>query len=122
MSGYSTVLKWDTLRSLAFGSISGTYAAVGTSFTYPARIVKVINNTNADLTVSIDGTNDNDLVPAGGFFLYDCGTNRGNASPEMAIQEGTQIYVKGSPTSGSAYVVVLYAYTNQNDGPNTFVI
>lgn len=113
MSNQSTVLKWDLLRSLASASISGTYATVGTAFTYPARIVKITNNSTQDVTVSVDGTNDFDYVPAGSFTLYDCGTNRGNPAPSMAIAQGTQILVKGTAGTGSVYVTVLYAYTPQ---------
>ena len=122
MSGQSTVLQWDLLRSLASSSISSSYAAVGTAFTYPARIVKIVNNSNKDVTVSVDGSSDYDFVPAGGFTLYDCGTNRGNASPEMAIAEGTQIFVKGSSGTGNVYVVVLYAYTSQVELPGNSYI
>jgi hypothetical protein len=114
MGAQSTVLKWDLLRSLSSGSVSGTYAAVGTAFTYPVRILKIVNNSTEDVTVSVDGTNDYDYVPMGGFVLYDAGTNRGNPSAELVFRQGTQIFVKGTSGSGSVYVVTLYAYTEQN--------
>ena len=117
MSPQSTVLKWDLLRSIASSGVSSSYATVGTKFTFPARIVKIVNNSNEDATVSIDGVNDYDYVPAGGFSLYDLGTNRGNSSPEAAFAQGTQISVKGTSGSGNIYVVVIYAYTPANTIP-----
>ena len=111
MGAQSTVLKWDLLRSLSSASVSGTYTTVGTPFTYPVRIVKIVNNSTTDVTVSDDGVNDKDYVPAGGFSLYDCGTNRGHSSSEMNIGEDTQIYVKGTAGTGNIYVVTLYAYS-----------
>lgn len=113
-SAQSTVLVWDSLRSLASSSVTSSYQAVGTALTFPARIVKIVNNSTKDVTVSTDGTNDHDFVPAGGFTLYDCGTNRGNPSPSMSIRQGTQISIKGTAGTGTVYVVVLYAYAPSN--------
>jgi hypothetical protein len=112
MGAQSTVLQWDLLRSIASSAISGTYALVGTAFTYPARIVKILNNTTEDITVSIDGTNNYDYIPAGGYTLYDAGTNRGNSASEANFPQGTAIYVKGTAGTGNVYVVVIYAYSS----------
>lgn len=104
----SQVVRFDSLRSLGFGSISGTYAPVGGSFTHQIRLVKFVNDTNADLTVSLDGTTDNDLVPAGGFALYDFTTNRVSTEGTFVFQPGTQVFVKGSPSSGTFYVTAVF--------------
>ena len=118
MGAQSTVLKWDTLRSLSSASVSGTYANVGTAFGFPPRLLKIVNDSTQAVTVSLDGANDNDYVPAGGFVLYDCGTNRGNPSPELNAAQGTQVRVKGTAGSGTIYVVVLYAFTPTNTIPS----
>jgi len=44
----------DTLRTLANGSISGTYAAVGTPFTSPVRLICFTNNTDGDMLFTDD--------------------------------------------------------------------
>lgn len=105
----ATVVRFDALRSVAFGSISGTYAALGTPTTHLMRIVKIINNTNADVTVSFDGTTDNDYVPANSFVLYDFETNT-YSGYDFFLALGTQLYVKtaGSPSSGSVYATMIY--------------
>jgi hypothetical protein len=117
MGAQSTIIKWDALRSLSSASVTGTYGKVGTAFTFPPRLVKIINNSTQDVTVSVDGINDHDYVPAGGFTLYDIGTNRGNSASESNIQQGTQIFVKGTAGTGNVYVVTLYAYSPTNTIP-----
>lgn len=107
------IVRFDSLRTLAFGGISGTYAAVGTPLGNNWRIVKITNNTNGDLFISADGTTDNLFVPAMSFTLYDLATN----APPLAqtdnfvMQIGTQFYAKQStaPTSGALYIEGVYA-------------
>jgi hypothetical protein len=104
-------VQFDTLRSLAFGSISGTYAAVGTAFTRPARIVKITNTMDADITVSFGGGIDNDYVPAGSFVLYDFCANMAAQGGYLAQSIGTKVSAKtsGSPSKGAVYVTVIEA-------------
>jgi hypothetical protein len=104
-------VQFDTLRSLAFGSISGTYAAIGTAFTRPARMIKISNQTNADMFISFDGTNNHDLVASNGFVLYDYNSNMSAQGGYFMQKAGTVVYVKqvSAPTSGSVYVTVIYA-------------
>lgn len=103
----AVAVRFDNLRSLAFGSISGTYAALGGPTTHLMRIIKVVNNTNADLTISFDGTTDNDFVPANSFVLYDFNSDS-DSNKEFYLSLNTQVYVKGSPGSGSVYLVMIY--------------
>lgn len=105
------VARFDALRSLAFGSISGTYAALGTPLTQNWREFCIVNNTNGNMTISADGTTDNFFVPANSFLLWDLSTN----SPSISVTDtfvlsiGTQFYVKGTATSGSIYLEGIYA-------------
>jgi hypothetical protein len=98
----------EPLRSLAFGSISGTYAGIGTAFAHPSRIMHITNTTDVLLTFSMDGVNDHFVVPTNGFILIDITSNKANQVGVMAIAQGTRIYVKGSPTLGSVYLSTFY--------------
>lgn len=113
MSSYtnSIVAHFDTLRSIAHGSISGSYAAIGSALTYPARIVKITNNTDGDMLISTDGINDMDFIPAHGFALYDLCTNQSLNGGSLQFPVGTVVSVKQStaPTVGSVYLTVIYA-------------
>lgn len=108
MAFSSQVVRVDGLRSLPAASISGTYQPVGSSFGFGMRLIKMINTCNADITVSFDGVNDNDYIPSGGFALYDLTTNKISSEPTFVFQPGTQVFAKGSPATGTFYVVCLY--------------
>jgi len=105
---------FDTLRSLAFGSISGTYAAVGTPLTVQGRIICFTNKTQGDMIFSTDSTNATGqiIVPANSFKLYDFVANLiPGKDDSFVVAEATQFYVKqvAAPVSGSVYIEVIYA-------------
>lgn len=107
-------VKFDTLRSLAAGGISATYAAVGTPFTVNPRILCITNKTQGDMIFSVDNTNasGNLFVAAGNFKLFDLTTNLVPGKDDsFVIAEGTQFYVKQvtAPTSGDVYIEAVYA-------------
>lgn len=110
MTANLQTVNFDTIRTVAFGSISGTYAAVGTSFTNPVRLICFTNNTNGDMFFSVDGVNNHLFVAAGSFKLFDLSTNKHTYAPWWVLAPGTQFYVKQStaPTSGAVYIECLW--------------
>jgi hypothetical protein len=100
----------ETLRTIAFGSISGTYMGVGTAFLNPIRLIHITNTTDVLLTFSFDGINDHQVVPASSFVLLDITANATINGQGFFIAQGTRIYVKGSPTLGSVYLSAYYGY------------
>lgn len=86
------------------------YSPFGSLLGHQARLLKVINTTNAGMFLSFDGTTDNDYVPANGFTLYDFTTNSTNTG-SFVIQRNTQIYLKYEtlPTLGNVYLVNIYS-------------
>lgn len=105
----SVIVSVDSYRSLAFGSISGTFAAVGSAFAHPMRLVKIVNTCDADMIISFDGTSLNDYIPAESFALYDLCTNEVE-NGGWFFRTGTQVYVKqaSAPSSGSVFVIAMY--------------
>ena len=104
----------EALRSLAFGGISGAYAAVGTPFDHPSRLICFTNNTDGDLLFSRDGVTDELFIAAGSFKLFDVSTNhRPVNQDDYVFVKGTQWYCKEitSPTEGSVYIETIYAQT-----------
>lgn len=103
-------VNFDTLRSLAFGSISGSYAAVGSQLGFPVRLICFTNNTDGDMFVSVDGSTNCLFIAAGSFKLFDIGTNRILPAPMWSIASGTQFYIKQStaPSKGAFYIECLY--------------
>jgi len=97
---------------LAFGGISGSYAGVGTAFVFPVRILKITNQTNADLLISFDGVTDRDIIPAGTIEVLDYGSNKADTGGQLDQSMGDRVYVKqasGAASSGSVYVTAIYA-------------
>lgn len=100
----------DTIRSLAFGSISGSYATVGTATTQPIRLITFVNATDGDMFFSDDGIHNKLFLPAGTFKLLDLTTNRFGLDPIWCFAVGTQFYVKQSsaPSRGAVYIECLW--------------
>lgn len=103
MSSLATVILPGILRSIDSATFTGAYQAVGTAITHPARIIKFTNASTVAVTVSWDGTTDNEYLPVNSFLLLDVCTNHGT-SLLFEIQKGTQFYVKGSAGIGSVYI------------------
>lgn len=108
-------LRYDTLRSIAFGSITTSYVAVGAAFTHAVRVLNIDNLTDANILISFDGTTNHTIVPAGAGKVFDYATNRVGPVDQLEQPVGTLVYVKresGAPTGGNVYVTVLYASNN----------
>jgi hypothetical protein len=102
---------FDEIRSLAFGGISGSYAAVGTPLDFSARGVCLTNLTQGDMMFTDDNTKDKIIVPARSFKLWDIQANINPGDDDKyQLPIGTQFYVKQvtAPVSGSVYVENIY--------------
>lgn len=101
-------VEYQTMQSLPASGFSGSFQLIAT-LNAPAIIVKVVNNSNADVTISTDGSTDHDFVPGGSFFLYDIRTNHGREQ-QLAFKIGTKFYVNGASSlsnTGDIYFVAL---------------
>jgi len=105
-------VAFEDIRSVAFGSITNTFALVGTTFTQPVRQLKIVNNTNAVMLINYDGGSaTKDVAPASSIYIYDYSSNKeANGEVfEQAIGEGVYVKYASAPTSGTFYVVTIYA-------------
>ena len=105
--------QFDTLRSLGFGSISGTYAAVGAALTQPPRIIAFTNQTNGDMIFSYDNTLSAGQIflAAGNAMILDLNANMiPGKDDSFELPAGITFYVKQStaPSSGSVYISIVY--------------
>lgn len=107
--------RFDTMRSLGFASIGAGFMGVGSAFAYPIKLLKIVNLTNANLIVSYDGVNNQDIVTANGGCIYDVAANKADPAGTFQLSVGDRVYVMeetSAPTSGNVYVVVVYASEN----------
>lgn len=105
----SNIVRFDAVRSVAFGSITASYVALGVPFGHAMRVLHFINNTDGDVMISFDGTTDNSPIIADGFSLYDL-TSDEDSNESYRYESGTQLYIKylSAPTTGTFYVVCIY--------------
>jgi len=103
-------VNFDTLRSLAYTSVSGSYAAIGTPFLHIVRMLCITNDTDGDMLFSLDGVHDQIVLIAGSAKIFDFNTNRTNRDQLFALQENTQFYVRyaSMPTKGTVYVECMW--------------
>lgn len=112
MSNMSVNLKPEELRSLAFGSVSGTYANLGPAFQHPIVLFHIVNDLDVDVIISFFNQENHLFVKTGSFVLYDVAANREDPSGYRNFSRLTQIQVKqasGAAGSGSIYLSTFYA-------------
>ena len=110
---YTQKLLYEPIRTANTAS-AGTYLALGTPLAHPASLIKMVNLSNKDLLVSIDGSTTVDVCPSGGFWLYDITTNSPHTN-HIFCDEGRQYYVlttDAAAGTGSVYLVVQYIKQN----------
>lgn len=100
------IADFEEIRSIAFGAISGTYAAVGSATASPSRGICVTNDTDGSMMITNDTTKDKMFVKSGSFRLWDIQSNQSEADEPYVFPTGTQWYVKEveAPTEGSVYI------------------
>ncbi len=105
-------IRYEPLRSLAHGSILGTYVGVGAPFANPVRMLMIDNLSDSDLYVSFDGINDHTIVAANSGKVLDYASNRMAPADHLEQSVGERVYVKVLavlPTDGGVFVSVIYA-------------
>ncbi len=108
---FGTKAKFDAVRELAFGGISGAYAAIGTPLTDHARIIRFANSTGVEIYISADGVTNHLRLASNGFVLFDFSTNK-IQDDGLFMAVGTQFYAKqvsGAAASGAVWVEVVSA-------------
>jgi hypothetical protein len=107
MPALSTVLLPDPIRSIDSATFTGSYQTVGIPLSHGARIVKFTNLSTVTVTLSWDGINAHEVLPANSFVLIDVSGAKENAQ-YIEIQIGTQFYALGSSGTGLFYISVYY--------------
>ncbi len=111
MSSLSSVVLIEPQRTLAFGSITGSYLPIGTAYAHPVRMYMLQNFTDGALQFSWDGVVDHFPLPAGGALIFDIGSNKSTEGNTFEAFGNRFTYVKTlgtAPTSGSVYLSIFY--------------
>jgi len=105
-------VTWEKIRSFDTSTVvsDSAYYAVGTPLVYPSYKLKMVNDSDVLLLISIDGAHDYDVCPAGSFWLYDETQAQISTSNMPAIPAGTQITVKSPSGAGTGLVYLVTQY------------
>lgn len=108
MSSLGIRVAWEPLRTIDSSTFTGAYQKFGGPLEHNCYLIKIVNESGVDVLISIDGSTDIDICPAGGFFLYD---ECSNASREggLSVAKWTQFWINGSASTGNVYLVAQYA-------------
>lgn len=97
------------LTSIDSATFTGAYQAINASgLDNSCFMIRIINNSNRDITISYDGTNDHDFVQDTLSLQVNFQTNAQPNTNIANIRKGTIVYVKG--TAGGTGLVYLAAY------------
>ena len=129
--GISVLVQFDELRALFVGganlTLSGAFqemrlidagnqAIAGSGrLKHNARLLKIVNDTNANVYISFDplATIINDIIPAGGFALYDLTSNKSGMGGDFLLGEGGFIFAETQPgapalTGSGVFAMIIY--------------
>jgi len=102
-------IKALTLASFDSSGLSGTYQAINSGgLANPCVILRIINDSNQDVTVSYDGSTNNDYVRSGESLILNGQSNSLPNSFVANFAKGTVVYVKGTSGTGSIYLAGYY--------------
>ena len=109
---YGKRVFFEPVREVGFGSITGSYTAVGGATTHEGRIISLNNTTNVDLYFSFDGTNNHCRIAAGSFQLFDFMANIDTHDDDaFLLPLQVTFYVKqtsqGAPASGTFWIELI---------------
>lgn len=104
MSNTGARLKPEPIREVAFGSLTASYVQLGAAITAPLRIVIMTNTTDADVYVSMNGTDNQFRVVAGTFKLLDLKCN----DAFFGKDEVFKVKYKTAPTSGDFFIEAMF--------------
>ena len=94
------------------GVISGFTAINAAGLPQACFLLKVVNNSSMDVTVSYDGSTAQDYVPHGQSLIVNGQTNSQPSSWMANFAKGTVVYVSGTAGTGNIYLVGYYIPVN----------
>lgn len=98
-----------TLTSFDSAGLTGSYQPINSNgISNASFFIRIINDSNVDVTVSYDGSTDHDFIPTGTILEINGQSNHRPESGVANFSKGTIVYVKGSAGSGSIYLAAYY--------------
>lgn len=94
-----------TMTSIDSANFTGSYQVINNlGLTQACSIIRIINASNKDVTISYDGTTDHDYVSAGSVLQLPFQSNAQATNLVAIFPIGKKVYVKGSAGIGLVYL------------------
>lgn len=100
--GFGTELTYDSSGG------DGTFQAFSAALSFPAAIIIFDNQSDQDVSISVDGTNTWRTFEAGDALVLDCTTNKTDQANDLKVSEGTLFYA--SSAAGTGNFTISYNY------------
>lgn len=99
-----------TMATYDTSGLAGTYAVMNTGgFSDDIKILKIVSESDVGVTISYDGSTDNDYLKAGQSMIVDLQTNHAcnsaYGSGTKGGRKGQLVYGKGSAGTGNLYII-----------------
>jgi hypothetical protein len=99
------------LTSIDSATFTGVYQPINPNgLDRPCFLIRITNDSNVDVTISGNGTTDNDFIRAGETLQLNFQTNSQPGNYVANLAKGTIIYVKGSAGVGNSGSIYLAGY------------
>lgn len=99
-----------TMTSFNTAGLNGSFQVVNSGGTTEACVlIRIVNDSDQDVTVSFDGAVDHDYVRAGETLQLPIQSNAAPGSNTAKLRQGTQVWVKGAGAgTGLIYLAGYY--------------
>lgn len=102
-------IKSILLDSIASSILGVNYQAINENGTEGACfMIRIINNSTKDVTISFDGVNDHEFVPLGTIAQIEVQTNAQPTNSTALFNKGLIVYAKGTAGTGNVYLTGYY--------------
>ncbi len=102
-------VKSFVLSNVLSSSVTALYAPLnGSGFTHAPFFIRIINASNTAITISFNGVDDNEFLPANSVFELASQTNSQPNAQVALFSKGTIVYVKGTAGTGNIYISGYY--------------
>ena len=97
------------LSSVLSSTVTSLYAPLnGTGFAQAPFFIRIINASSAAITISYNGVNDHEFIPANSVFELASQTNSQPNAQVALFPKFTVVYIKGTAGTGNIYLSGYY--------------
>ncbi len=107
---YKNTVKAVPLDDIDSATLNGTYAIINSGgLPHPCFLLRVMNASTKDVTISYDGSTDNEVVLANSTLVVNAQANSQPASYIANFPKGFIVWAKGTAGVGFIYVSAYYS-------------